>query len=49
VEYFRLELLYARTLRARRKVLGIDGGDDGPRLFSLLFLSSCQPACAPGI
>ncbi len=24
VEYFRLELLYAHTLRARRKVLGID-------------------------
>ena len=28
-EYFRLELLYAQTLRARRKVLGIDGAAGG--------------------
>ena len=31
VEYFRLELLYAHTLRARRKVLGIDAAQGAQR------------------
>ena len=43
VEYFRLELLYAHTLRARRKVLGIDAAQG-----SLRTLSAWRLLCPSG-
>lgn len=42
VEYFRLELLYAHTLRARRKVLGIDAAQGA--LHALSASNFCPPA-----
>ena len=45
-EYFRLELLYAHTLRARRKVLGIEGAADGAsRPVSCVCMGSGPRAC----
>ena len=49
-EYFRLELLYAQTLRTRRKVLGIDAAvGDGGEHFPYCMCVTGGSLCRPGL
>lgn len=45
VEYFRLELLYAHTLRARRRVLGIDAVQGALRSAPCIPCIDWMPSC----